>query len=40
MLIDFNRTEASAEPASIAINTLLDIGARAVYDATISALPR
>jgi hypothetical protein len=29
MPIDFNRTEASAEPACIAINTLLDAGARA-----------
>ena len=29
MPIDFNRTEASAAPASIAINALLDAGARA-----------
>ena len=34
MLIDFNRTEASAEPASIAINVLLAAGARAVGEKT------
>jgi hypothetical protein len=31
---DFNRTEASAEPASIAINALLDAGARANNEST------
>jgi hypothetical protein len=34
MLIDFNRTEASAEPVSIAINTLLGAGARADDEGT------
>ena len=34
MPIDFNRTEASAEPASIAINALLDAGARADSEST------
>jgi hypothetical protein len=34
MPIDFNRTEASAQPASIAINALLDAGARADSEST------
>jgi len=34
MLIDFNRTEASAEPVSIAINAVLEAGARAEEETT------
>jgi hypothetical protein len=34
MPIDFNRTEASAEPASIVINALLDAGVRAISEKT------
>ena len=34
MLIDFNRTEASTEPVNIAINAVLDAGARADGEST------
>ena len=34
MPVDFNRTEASAAPASIAINAVLDAGARAEAEKT------
>jgi len=34
MLIDFNRTEVSAEPVSVAINAVLDAGARAEGETT------
>lgn len=34
MLIDFNRIEASAEPVNIAINAVLDAGARVTSEST------